>query len=65
MLLEPSDPTYQADLTVFLWNSGIRRVERVGDASVRISDEEVDDARLRSIVDLWQRTHPSVHVQIS
>lgn len=43
-----SDPAYQVDLVVFLRNSGIFAVERIGGETVRVF--EVEDERLRQVL---------------
>jgi hypothetical protein len=60
-----SDPEYQVKLLVFLWNSGVRGVDRVGDDALRIDDEETGDDQLKAVLDLWRRTHPRVHLEIT
>jgi hypothetical protein len=64
VLVTLSDPVYQVKLLVFLWNSGVTAIERIGDDSLRILDEQLSDEEVGGILDVWKRTHPSVHVQI-
>jgi hypothetical protein len=52
MLLRLRPPGYQVSLWLFLQNSALGRVQRVGRDAVRISDADPD--RLAEAVELWK-----------
>jgi hypothetical protein len=65
VLVRLSDPEHQVKLLVFLWNSDVRAIERVGADSLRISDEHRSEDDLRHALGLWQRMNPAVRLEIS
>ena len=58
-----SDPAYQVDLVVFLRNSGIFAVERIGGETVRVF--EVEDERLRQVLAAWEGVHPGIRAELT
>ncbi len=63
MLVRLSDPTAQVKLLVFLWNSAITGVERVGDDALRFAELDQRE-RIDAILDVWRTTNPEVTVTI-
>jgi hypothetical protein len=57
-----SDPSHQVDLVVFLRNSGIFALERIGEETVRVL--EVEEGRLREVVAAFEGVHPGVRAEM-
>jgi ABC-type uncharacterized transport system YnjBCD permease subunit len=62
MLIRISPPGYQVDLWLFLTNSAIGRVERVGRDAVRVSDGEPE--RIADALALWQDRNGHARAEI-
>ena len=62
MLIRVRPPGYQVSLWLFLQNSAIGTVRRVGRAAVKISD--ADEARIAEAVSLWQGLNPLADIDI-
>jgi len=56
MLIRLHDTDRQVDLLVFLRNSGIFALEKVGGDTIRVFD--VDEARLTEVVAAWEAMDP-------
>ena len=62
MLIRVRPRGYQVSLWLFLQNSAIGTVWRVGHAAVQISD--ADEARITEAVSLWQGLNPLAEIEI-
>jgi hypothetical protein len=62
MLVRVSQPAYRVDLWVFLANSGIKRMDKVGADGLRVP--EMDTTRLSEVVATWKALHEGVEVEI-
>jgi hypothetical protein len=65
VLIRLSDAEHQVKLLIFLWNSEVKAIERIGADSLRIADESINESELRRILGLWQNNHPAVSLEIS
>ena len=63
MFVRLSDPSAQVKLLIFLWNSGVKGVERVDDDALRFVELE-DSERVEAIIDIWRAMNPEVTVTI-
>jgi hypothetical protein len=57
------DPAHQVGLLIFLWNSGVKAIERIGADSLRIADEDMSESQIRHVLDVWLSRHPSVRLE--
>lgn len=62
MIVRLSHPAYQAELIIFLRNSGIGSVRRFGSGAVRVGG--IEEADLRPILDTWRSLHADVQVEL-
>jgi hypothetical protein len=62
MLIRVRPPGYQVSLWLFLQNSAIGTVRRVGRAAVQISD--ADEARIAEAISLWHGLNPLADIEI-
>ena len=62
MLIRVRPPGYQVSLWLFLQNSAIGTVRRVGRDAVQISD--ADEARIAEAVSLWHGLNPLADIEI-
>jgi hypothetical protein len=60
-----SDPEHQVGLLIFLWNSGVKAIERIGADSLKIEDEHMSESQVRHVLDVWLSRHPLVRLEIS
>jgi hypothetical protein len=62
MLIRVRPPGYQVSLWLFLQNSAMGTVRRVGRDAVEISG--ADEARIAEAVSLWQGLNPQADVEV-
>ena len=62
MLIRVRPPGYQVSLWLFLQNSAIGTVRRVGRDAVEISD--ADEARIAEAVSVWHALNPLAEVEM-